>query len=148
MNYRSQPTSMWFDHRIVLRDSPIHGTGTFAIDDISAGEPLILVTGGLVLTKEDWDTGRIQINGMLYNEERLADNITIVTPVSFHYYINHSCAPNAIDLSRYPSAIQYVAARDIRAGEELTADYYTQETLEHCLCGTLECRWRIHVDES
>lgn len=147
MTYRSQPTTMWFDYRIVLRDSPIHGTGTFAIEDIRAGELLILVTGGLVITHDDWDTGWVQLNGMLYNEERLAEGVTIVTPVSFHYYINHACTPNIIDRSRFPTATQYVAARDIRTGEELTADYYTQETLAQCLCGSPDCRWRNPADE-
>jgi len=132
---------MWFDRRIVLRKSPIHGTGTFAIDDIRAGETLIWVTGGLVFTQADWDAGNIQIDGTLYNEERLSDTLFIVTPVSFHYYLNHSCEPNAIDLSRHPTGTQYVALRDIRTNEEITADYYTESTLDVCLCRSPTCRW-------
>jgi len=36
-----EPVTMWFDRRIVMRKSPIHGVGTFATDDIRAGETLI-----------------------------------------------------------------------------------------------------------
>ena len=72
----------------------------------------------------------------------LTDELRIVTPASFNYYLNHSCDPNAVDLSRHPTSTQYVALRDIRAGEEITADYYSKDTLENCLCGSPECRWR------
>ena len=50
MNFQSEPITMWFDRRLVLRKSPIHGIGTFATHDIDAGELLMLVTGGLILT--------------------------------------------------------------------------------------------------
>ena len=68
MNYRTEPVTMWFDRRIVLSDSSIHGTGTFATDDILAGETLIWVTGGLVYSQADWDAGKIKIDGKLYSE--------------------------------------------------------------------------------
>lgn len=137
---------MWFDHRIVYRPSPIHGTGTFAIDDILAGQPLIWVTGGLVYTAEDYHTGKIVFDGTMYNEARLSDTLHIATPVVFHYYINHSCEPNVVDQSRHPTVTHYVAMRDSRAGEELTADYYTPETLEVCACGSSQCRWKSQSD--
>ena len=141
-NPRSRPTTMWFDHRLVLHDSPIQGVGTFALEDIAAGEPLIAVAGGLVFAQADLEAGRFPIRGSLYNQEVLTDELRIVTPASFNYYLNHSCEPNAVDLSRLPMSTQYVALRDIRAGEEITADYYTKETLEDCLCGSPQCRWR------
>jgi SET domain-containing protein len=141
MSYRTEPVTMWFDRRLVLRDSPIHGTGTFATDDIWTGETLIWVTGGLVFRQAEWDAGTVKIDGRRYNEARLADGLFIVTPVAFHYYLNHSCEPNAIDQSRHPTAIHYIALRDIHAEEEITADYYTEATLAVCLCGSPNCRW-------
>lgn len=114
---------MLFDHRLVMRPSPIHGVGTFTTLDVSAGELLILVTGGLIHTREDRDLGRVQLAGELYNEEELPDGRFIVTPKVFHYYINHADKPNIVDLTRHPASTQYVALRDIRAGEELTARY-------------------------
>src|SRR3954462_1241173 len=96
MNYRSEPVSMWFDRRIVYRKSPIHGTGTFALDEIQAGETLIWVTGGLVYT-ETSNAGNRQFDGTMYNGAILSDTLRIATPMSFHYYINHACEPNVVD---------------------------------------------------
>jgi SET domain-containing protein len=140
MNYRSEPVSMWFDRRIVYRKSPIHGIGTFALEDIQAGETLIWVTGGLVYTEAE-NAGNRQFDGTMYNGEVLSDTLRIATPLAFHYYINHSCEPNVVDQSRHPTWTHYIALRDIHANEELTADYYTQSTLDVCLCGSPACRW-------
>jgi SET domain-containing protein len=136
---------MWFDRRIVLRDSPIHGTGTFANEEIRAGETLIWVTGGLVFSQAEWDAGKVNIDGKMYNEARLSDTLYIATPVSFHYYLNHSCEPNAIEQAGHPTAIHFVALRDIRADEEITADYYDESRLEDCRCGSPKCRWKKQV---
>lgn len=141
MSYATAPVTMWFDQRIVLRRSPIHGLGTYATDAIGAGELLILVTGGIVFSQQEWDAGDIQLEAEMYNQERLPDGRFVVTPKLFHYYVNHSCEPNIVDLARNPSATQYAAIRDIRAGEELTADYYTEATLAACACGSPRCRW-------
>ncbi len=141
MSYRTEPVSMWFDRRIVMRTSPIHGTGTFATEDIRAGETLIWVTGGMVFSPDDWHAGTVQLDAAMYNEAPLADKLVIVTPKVFHYYINHSCDANAVDLSRHPTWTHYVAARDIGAHEEITADYYDPTTLEACACNSPRCRW-------
>lgn len=141
MSDQSEPITMWFDRRLVLRKSPIQGIGTFATDDIVAGELLILVTGGIVYTTEDWQTGKVQLEAELYNEANIAKDLCIATPKSFHYYVNHSCDANAVDLSRSGKTTQYVAARLIRAGEEITADYYDETTLAQCNCQSPKCRW-------
>ena len=141
MTYQTEPITMWFDRRLVMRKSPIHNLGTFATDDIRAGELLMIVTGGVVVTQDDRKSGRLQLAGDMYNEEALTDNLFILTPKLFHYYINHSCEANAVDLSRNPNATQYVALRDIHADEEVTADYYDEKTLELCNCNSPSCRW-------
>ena len=141
MNYQSEPITMWFDRRLVLRKSPIQGIGTFATHDIEAGQLLIMVTGGIVFTAEDWQAGSVQLEAEMYNQATLTDNLFVVTPKMFHYYINHSCDPNAIDLSRNGTATQYVAARPIQAGEEITADYYNETSLAMCACQSPKCRW-------
>lgn len=123
MLHQTAPTTMWFDGRLVLRPSPIHGIGAFATHAIGAGELLVLVTGGLVYTREDWTHGRVQLAADLCNEEVLPGGQRIATPKAFHYDINHSDEPNVVDLTRHPTSTQYVAARDIQAGEELTARY-------------------------
>ncbi len=149
MSYRAEPLTIWSDRRLVMRRSPIHGTGTFATDEIRAGEPLIWVSGGVVYTTEDWHSGTVQLDPEMYNEARLPDGLLIATPKLFHYYINHSCDPNAIDISHHPSYTHYVAWRDIRADEELTTDYgrWGDDELEACDCGTPMCRGQVTRDD-
>ncbi len=141
MQFQNESITMWFDRRLVMRPSPIHGVVTFTTEDIAAGELLILVVGGMVVTTADKQSGTIELAAALYNQETLAPDVFIVTPKVFHYYINHSCAPNAVDVSRRGNATQYVALRDIRAQEEITADYYDATTLERCFCNAPGCRW-------
>lgn len=120
---------MWFDRRLVPRQSPIHGIGTFTTDDIAEGELPILVTGGIVYTLEDWQLGRVKLEAQLYNEEILGNGQRIATPKVFHYYINHSSEPNAIDVTRHPTSTQYVALRTVLAGEEITTKYLSDDQL-------------------
>ena len=143
MSYQTEPITMWFDRRLVMRISPIHGIGTFATHDIDAGELLMMVTGGLIVRVDDKQPDSLQLAAEMYNQETLAENVFIVTPKLFHYYINHSCEPNAIDISRRANSTQYVALRQIRANEEVTADYYDETTLEVCACKSPRCRWSI-----
>jgi SET domain-containing protein len=130
---------MWFDRRLAMRKSPIHGTGLFALEDIRAGERLMWVSGGIVYTSEDWRTGRVVLDGELYNEEQIGDDLFLATPKAMNYYVNHSCDP---------SMLNQIAWRDIRAGEEITTDYAYGEAgpnylLEPCRCGTALCRGRL-----
>lgn len=141
MKYQSEPITMWFDRRLVLRSSPIHGIGTFATHNIDAGDLLMLVTGGLIVRAQDRQPDELQLAADMYNQETLTEDVFIVTPKLFHYYINHSCDPNAVDVSRRANSTQYVALREIRANEEVTADYYDETTLEVCLCKSPRCRW-------
>jgi SET domain-containing protein len=143
MEYQTQPVTMWFDRRLVMRTSPIHGTGTFATHAIRAGERLIWVTGGIVYTSEDWRTGRVQLDGEQYNEGQIGDDLFIATPKSLYYYVNHSCDPNILN---------YMAWRDIQAGQEITTDYAYCEAspgyrLEPCVCRSALCRGRVTGDD-
>jgi hypothetical protein len=149
LSYQSEPITMWFDRRILMRESPIQGIGTFAMETIHAGELLMLVTGGLVLTSDDRRPGKVQLAPGLYNEESLPGNLSIVTPKVFHYYINHSCKPNAIDVSKSPDSTQYIVWRDIQADEEVTTDYgiYGGATIERCDCKSPRCRGRVTPDD-
>jgi hypothetical protein len=134
---------MWFDRRLVMRASPIDGIGTFATHAIRAGERLIWVTGGVVYTTDDWRSGRVQLEGSMYNEGQIGDDLFIATPKSLYYYVNHSCDPTMLNDTAW---------RDIAAGEEITTDYAYCEAspnyrLEPCACGTALCRGRVTGDD-
>ena len=143
MDHQTEPVTMWFDRRIVMRASPIHGTGVFATHPIRAGERLIWVSGGIVYTTEDWQTGTVQLDPEQYNEAQIGDDLFIATPKSLYYYVNHSCDPNMLN---------YTAWHDIQAGEEITSDYAYCEAspnyrLEPCACGSRLCRGRVTGDD-
>jgi len=63
-----------------------------------------------------------------------------VKPDRVFRYLNHSCAPNL----GIRGQLEFVALRDIPAGEELTFDYAITEDEAHwhmkCACGELACR--------
>lgn len=149
MIYQSEPIIMWIDRRLILRKSQIQGIGTFAIQPIPAGQLLILTTGGLVLTTDDRQTGILELEVEMYNEESLPGGLSIVTPKVFHYYINHCCEPNAIDQSRSSNITQYIAWRDINAEEEITTDYGILGgiRIERCMCKSPRCRRHITPDD-
>jgi uncharacterized protein len=139
MEYQTESVTMWFDRRLVMRSSPIHGIGTYATHAIHTGERLIWVSGGMVYTSEDWRTGRVQLAPEQYNETQIGNDLFIATPKSLYYYVNHSCDPNMLN---------DVAWREIEAGEEITTDYAYCEAspnyhLEHCNCGSSFCRGRM-----
>lgn len=148
MNYQSEPLTMWIDRRLILRQSTIQGVGTFAIEPIPAGQLLILTTGGLVVTPQLRQSGTLELEAEMYNEESLPDGLSIITPKVFHYYINHSCEPNAIDISRSASITQYIAWRNIQAQEEVTTDYgIIGARIDECSCKSALCRGRITPDD-
>jgi uncharacterized protein len=139
MTYQTEAVTMWFDRRLAMRASPIHGIGTFATDLIRAGERLFWVTGGIVYTTEDWRTGRVQLAGEQYNEDQIGDDLFIATPKAVAYYMNHSCDPNVLNGTAW---------RDIAAGEEITTDFAyciaaPHYLLEPCKCGSPLCRGRV-----
>ena len=143
MGYQTEAVTMWFDRRLAMRESPVHGIGTYALEDIRAGEQLMWVTGGIVYTPDDWHSGRVRLAGEQYNEEQIDDGLLRATPKSLYYYVNHSCDPNMLNA---------IAWRDIAAGTEITTDYAYCEAgsrviLEQCGCGTARCRGRITGDD-
>jgi SET domain-containing protein len=58
--------------------------------------------------------------------------------------INHSCEPNTGVRNNQFGGYDFIALRDIEAGQEVTFDYETTEyesiAVSHCLCGSLDCR--------
>jgi SET domain-containing protein len=111
-----------------LRPSPGKGIGVFAIRDIPEGlDPFtgegsgtVRVPRSAVESLADPEVKQMYIDFCpLLDEHYLA-------PASFNrlttaWYMNHSDRPNVVS----DRGINFVAARPIRAGEELTVDYRT-----------------------
>lgn len=119
------------DERRVKIETNEYGMGTIAARDINTGE-LILRIKGIVVPAADRYT--IQIN----------DETHIFPDEDAGRYLNHSCDPNArIDFSEW----MLLAARPIRAGDEVTFNYLTSEwdMAEPFTCGCRADRCYRHI---
>jgi SET domain-containing protein len=138
----------WLDPRIEVRPSSIQGNGLFALQPIRAGEAVI-VWGGVLFTKAEIKAGKALQNSFaeigedLYMGDRLDQEMT---PDGF---MNHSCDPNLW----FQDEVTLVARRDIKRGEELTADYAMWcgdpewTAVERCACGSALCRGAVTGDD-
>lgn len=140
---------------IVVRRSPIHGRGVFALRAIPKGSEIIRYRGRLVTHEEAdaafVDTGHTML--FVLNDHWVID---AAQDGNSARWINHSCTPNCAawlieDESGDPSRDRIVieSERDIAPGEELTYDYridaedpVTPEAMRlwACRCGAPGCR--------
>lgn len=124
---------------VVVRKSRMHGKGVFAARDFSKGEVVLKWDTSNELTEEEVDK--------LPEKERehvtyLGGKYVLMKPPE--RYVNHSCDANTTAKNHCEIAI-----RDIRKGEEITADY-SKECDESfrmkCSCGSRNCRKVIRND--
>jgi len=134
------PPLSYISPKAMVRDSPIHGKGLFAIEPIAQGD-IVCVKGGYIFNRETlramphwYRAAEVPIAehlfiGPLHEEEREGSMI----------FSNHSCEPNL----GMQGQIIFVAMRDIAAGEELTHDWAMTDDDEYemaCNCGAATCR--------
>jgi SET domain-containing protein len=130
---------------VVVKASPIHGTGVYAAADLQKGAAVLRIDDSRRVTLEDpLDESKGEFD---YHCDYLADGrVVLMRPPERH--INHSCDPNTF--VRTILGVRYVfALRRIPAGEEITYDYCINgfgDTLWECRCGSTRCRLQIHSD--
>jgi len=120
---------------IQRRRSTLHGWGVFARKPIPKNKRIIDYAGQKISHRESlrrerryMKRGKIwcfQINRRWVRDAAVGGNIA--------RFINHSCHPNCY-VQVVGDIIWVRAARNIRAGEELTYDYYTDGE------GSIQCR--------
>ena len=141
----------------VVRSSPRHGRGVFAIDVIPSGTAIIEYTGEVIAEAEGERRYPTAPDG---NEE--PEHTYLLTLDAEHVidanvggnearFINHSCEPNCEPIA-YEGHMWIVAVRDIQPGEELAYDYAIELDERHtpalkrrfpCACGARTCRGSI-----
>jgi SET domain-containing protein len=124
----------------MVKQSPIHGNGLFAREQISKGE-IVCVKGGYIFNRQTL-AGLQQSLGPA--EIQIAEDL-FIGPVDGEQregsmiFSNHSCDPNI----GVQGQIVFVAMRDIEPGEELTHDWATTDDDSYemqCKCGATSCR--------
>jgi histone-lysine N-methyltransferase SETD1 len=122
-----------------VKRSAIDGKGLFAASALPARKKLGELTGQIISDPE----ARRRVRGKRrISMVELADGGVLDATADKEFrYANHSCTPNAY-IRVYRTRVEYYALRDIKPGEEITADYgETQHngTLP-CRCGGERCR--------
>jgi len=116
--------------------SKVHGFGVFALEPINKNTRIIDYDGELIDHKESQkrETSYLEhgciwcftVNRRWVRDANVGGNVA--------RFINHACKPNCYS-QIIARTIWIRAARNIRAGEELTYDYYTDgEQLIQCRC--------------
>lgn len=126
--------------KTIVKESSKDGKGFFAKENIAKGEIVAIKNGHIVDRQEAYRLDReigdfsLQISDEFYlcpgTKEEVKDIVI---------FINHSCDPNV----GMDGQVNYVAMRDIQAGEELCLDYAMSISGEYeleCKCGSDKCR--------
>ena len=126
----------WVSPKIEIRDSPIHGQGSFAKELIKKDE-VVSVNGGLVVPIAEASAYRQKMGSL--RGLQVSDDFLLIVAEPSEAMFNHSCEPN-LGLS---GPIIIVAMRDILPGEEVLFCYYFSDTHFEpfmCTCGAKTCR--------
>jgi SET domain-containing protein len=123
------------DTFVMLRSSPVHGIGVFAIKNIPKGCQTIFSKGGGEWIKLSYaDVEQLPAYSRNHIETYcLYDDENYFVPdygfklMDLVLYLNHSAAPNIISLNE---GEQFEALRDIKEGEELLVYYESIVTVE------------------
>ncbi len=113
---------------VMLRPSPVHGVGVFAVKDIPKGQRGIFSND-----KSEWlKIPRAEINELPEHSRLIVENYCLFDDE--YYYVpeygfkmvdlavclNHDDSPNIVSINE---GEDFEALRDIKAGEELLIDY-------------------------
>lgn len=118
---------------VIVKKSEIEGKGIFASRDFKKGEVVIKWDISHQLTPEE-------VKKLPETEKRYIANLEgrYILMQSPAKYVNHSC-----DANTYADNFCDIAKRDIKKGEEITADYSKEAVPDlnmKCRCGSKNCR--------
>ena len=123
-----------------IRKSEKQGKGFFAIANIKKDELVAIRSGHIVQHDEAMKLdGELGDFSLQISDDHFLCPKTTEELDNIALYINHSCDPNI----GMDGQINYVAMRNIKAGEELCIDYAVAMNTEYelkCNCGTEKCR--------
>lgn len=115
---------------VMIKASPVHGIGVFAIRDIPKGTQDIFSQGigeWIEVSKEEVDALPKHSRDLVENHCLFDDKSYFIPDYGFKLvdlviYLNHSDTPNVVSIN---DGERFEAIRDIACGEELFVDYGT-----------------------
>jgi SET domain-containing protein len=128
--------------RLVIRSSDIHAAGCFALEPIKKGTRLLEYEGERI-TKEEGD---LRYDGRPFTYLfGIGKGEVVIDGHGMAMFVNHSCSPNC-ETDEVDGRVYIFAMRDIRAGEEITYDYwlYDGDDDAPCHCGSRKCRGSMY----
>ena len=121
-------------HDTEVRPSGKLGRGVYAIRDFKRGEVVVPGIVKHVIAQRGEHT--FTVHGVHVVLEGTA------------CLVNHSCDPNCMHVFNSSGTFDFVARRDIAAGEQVTHDtsayeYEVEHFSQKCLCGSANCRGEV-----
>lgn len=128
--------------RLITRSSDIHAAGCFTLEAIPKGTVVLEYTGERI-TKAEGDR-RYDGRSFTYLFG-IGDGAVVIDGHGMAMFVNHSCDPNC-EVDEVDGRIFIRTVRNLRAGEELTYDYwlYDGEDEAPCHCGSKGCRGSMY----
>lgn len=128
--------------RLITRSSDIHAAGCFTLEDIPRGTVILEYTGERI-TKEEGDR-RYEGRSFTYLFG-VGKGDVVIDGHSMAMFINHSCKPNC-EIDEIKGRIFVKTLRNLKAGEEITYDYwlYDGDDEAPCSCGAKNCRGTMY----
>lgn len=119
---------------VEVRSSGKLGRGVFALRDYRKGDTVI--EGHVEKVIESRGEHTFTVHGV---------HVVLAGPACL---VNHSCDPNCMHVFNESGTFDFVARRDIEAGEQLTHDtsayeYEVDHFSQKCLCGSENCRGEV-----
>ena len=142
MDLHSEYNHRWHGPKVKSYNSPIHGLGVIACEEIKEGESAFIYGGVIIPRKEIGEYWKKMGHVGIQVEDDFWICPTSREELEKQGVINHSCDPN----TGFRSQLSLVAIKDIKSGEEITFDYaFTESFMEdfQCRCGSADCRKTI-----
>jgi SET domain-containing protein len=132
--------------RVIVRSSPIHAAGVFALERIPKGTRVIEYTGERMPHEAADELYKTRPYTYLFG---FGDGSHVIDGYGLAMYVNHSCDPNCETEEDDHGHVWIDSMRAIEPGEELTYDYflYDGEGEAPCTCGAKNCRGTMYSPE-